>query len=396
MTNYLNQISGAIFIVFISICSADVNAQELKGEQLAEAILYRYQPHINTMTNKGWDHSNSIVLHAMEKLYAQNHKVEYLDYIQRFVDEFVKPDGTLVEMHTELDGIHPAVLCLFLYQETGEEKYKVAAKNMRDFPLGEEGSPSVFQQTPEGGFWHKNNDHYNQVMTVDGVYMANPFLVKYGMMFNDSIAINTATFQTLLVSSHTWNLESHLPYHGWDSSHEKSWANPITGTSSEVWSRCVGWYIMALVDMLAELPETHQDYADLLYLYQQLAVGVKDNQMSDGLWCQMVNRPEAKGNYPETSGSGMIIYGLQKGVDKGWLDPSYQQVADRAWGALQNYLVSYKDGYLQVTSFNPGMGIKDNQEEYLKVRPTVCPSDEKKQHPHGYCAVLMAASEMEY
>lgn len=368
----------------------------LKGEEMAEGILYRYQPTINSMTNKGWDHSNSIVLHGLEKLYRKNGDQLYLEYIQRFVDDFIGEDGSLVEKHAELDGIHPAVLCLFLYEETGQEKYKVAAKNMRDFLIGTPDAPSVFRKTSEGGFWHKNNDHYQDVMTVDGVYMANPFLIKYGRMFGDTVAVNTATFQTLLVSSHTWNLETRLPYHGWDASHLHSWSNPITGTSPEVWSRSVGWYIMALADMLIELPKSHPDYADLLYIYQSLAVGVKENQREDGLWNQMVNRPSVEGNYLETSGSGMIIFGLQMGIEQGWIDDSYQYVTNLAWQGMQRYLVQYTDGYLQVTSFNPGMGIKDNLEEYLKVRPTVCPSEEKKQHPHGYCAVLMAASVMEY
>lgn len=367
------------------------------GEQFSETIINRYQPTINTMTDKGWDHSNSIILHGMEKIYQQTNNDTYLAYIKSFVDTHVDDQGNITGLKTELDGIHPGILCLFLYEVTNEEKYKVAATNMRNYLLGTESSPSVFQQTPNGGYWHKNNDHYENVMTVDGVYMSNPFLVKYGVMFNDQKSIDAATFQTLLVAAHTFNIDSKLPYHGWDYHKTKSWAHPVTGTSSEVWSRSIGWFSMALADILENLPADHKDFDAIRYLYQQLAEGIIHNQDPEhGVWYQMIAHQELDGNYPETSGTGMIIYALKKGVNEGWLDDSYNPHLDLAWSGMQKYISTHKDGMPQINSFNPGMGIKDNIQEYLKVRPVSCPSEDVKQHPHGYCAVLMAASVMEY
>ncbi|WP_221409878.1 glycoside hydrolase family 105 protein [Reichenbachiella sp. MSK19-1] len=366
------------------------------GVDFSDAIISRYQPNINAMTGKDWDHANSIILHGMEKIYAHTGDKTYVQYIQSFVDDFVSNEGEVRGLKTELDGIHPGVLCLFLYQETGEERYQVAAQQMRDFLIGTVDHPSVFQKTPDGGYWHKNNDHYEQVMTVDGAYMSNPFLVKYGQMFDDSESLDVATFQTLLIASRSFNIESHLPYHGWNYAKNKSWSNAITGTSTEVWSRSVGWFSMALVDILDDLPATHSDYQNILYLFQQLSVGIKETQNQQGLWYQMVNHPSAFGNYIETSGSGMVIYALKKGMDKGWLDTSYEGVVNQAWNSMQTYISTNPDGLPQINSFNPGMGIKDNLDEYIKVRPVSCTSESEKQHPHGYCAILMAASVMEF
>lgn len=386
-----------LLLTFSLLVSIFINGQSKSvGDAFGNAIITRYQPTINTMTHKDWDHSNSIVLNGLIKLYENEKNPAYLTYIQKFVDEYVDVNGHIESLKPELDGMHPGVLLLYLYKHTGQEKYKKAATQMRNYLIGTKTQKSIFHETPDGGYWHKNNDHYHNVMTIDGAYMSNPFLVQYGILFDDIAAINTATFETLLVASHTFNIDLNLAYHGWDYDKKHVWSHKITGTSTQIWSRSIGWFSMALADILENLPENHKDYSSLLYLYQQLASGIKNHQNpNDGLWYQIVTNPERKGNYPETSGSGMIIYALKKGVDNKWLDNSYQLVCKKGWDGLQKKVSINKDGMPQINSFAPGMGIKNNAEEYIAVQPVSCPSNDEKQHPHGYCAVLMASSVME-
>lgn len=378
--------------LLIAFYNSSIAQSEKIGTELSEAIITRYQPTINSMTQKGWDHSNSIILHGMEKIYLKNKDPKYLEYIKKFVDEFVDENGVITDLKPELDRIQPGVLCLFLFEETGELKYKYAATQLKDYLF----TSSLFNTTPEGGYWHKNNDHYNGVMTIDGTYMLSPFLIRYGVLFNDSLSIETAIDQTLLVASKTFNIEIKLPYHGWDSNKEKEWANQITGTSPEIWSRSIGWFSMALIDILEYLPNSHKDYNKILYLYQQLAKGIKENQNNDGMWYQLLKLHNIDDNYPETSGTGMIIYALKKGINRGFLDQDYNETVDKGWMALKTFITPYSDGYLMVNSFCPGMGIQKSVNDYLTIRPVNSPSLGEKQHPHGYCAVLMASSVMEF
>ena len=200
------------------------------GKKFSDAIVARYQPTIDAMTHHGWDHSNSIILHGMEKIYTRTYNKSYLNYIKSFVDTFVSPDGSVKGLHPTLDGMHPGVLCLFLYEQTGQNKYKIAATNIRNYIIGTANSPSAFNKTPDGGYWHKNDEHYKNVMTVDGAYMANPFLVRYGKLFHDEKSVDVATFQILLVASHCFNPETKLPYHRYgclDPSTRKPDDNPI-------------------------------------------------------------------------------------------------------------------------------------------------------------------------
>lgn len=366
------------------------------GDKLTNDIIRRHQPTINNMTGHGWDHSNSVILHGMEKNYVKTKNSKHLAYIKSFVDNHVNEDGTINGLINTLDGMHPGVLCLFFYQETGEQKYLRAAATMRNHILGDGSSKPAIPQTPDGGYWHKNEEKYRDVMSVDGAYMTYPFLLRYGLMAKDEHAIDVALQQTLMVSEKSFNREIGLPYHAWDYNKNKSWANKITGQSTQFWSRASGWYAMALVDMLEALPKEHKNYPRLLTYYTELAQGLMRWQdKKTGLWFHVVDKADSEGNYPEMAGSGMMTYALAKGARLGLLDKEAMLSAEKSWAGMQNFIVPYKDGGLQVQSVAPGMSCQDDYAGYVAIRPVSVPSDEPKQHAHGYMAVLLAASEME-
>lgn len=381
--------------VFINFSNATENSKPV-GTQVADAIIARYQPTIDVLTHHGWDHSNSIVLHGIEKIYLHNKNAQYLDYIKNFADDYINADGSINGLLTTLDGMHPGVICLFLYQQTGEEKYRLAAQTMRNHLLGSEAKPSVFNKTPDGGYWHKNDEKYKNVLSVDGLYMKDPFLVRYGVMFNEPNTINAALEQVLLVAQRSFNIRTNLAFHAWSYDKNPAWADPITGQASQYWSRASGWLVMALVDILEYLPKDHKDYSKITYLYQRLAQGIKASQNpANGLWYQVLDAYNQPDNYPEISGSGMMVYGLQKGVALKLLPEEYSLIAKRGWQGMQTYIKTYTDGGPQITSVAPGMSAQINYQAYVDIKPISVPSPAPKQYSHGYIGVLMAASVME-
>jgi unsaturated rhamnogalacturonyl hydrolase len=385
-------------LLFVFVFSCNLFAQSSTwGVKFSNAIVSRYTPTVNTMTGKGWEYSNGIILHGMEKIYLQTKTAAYLNYIKAYVDAYVSSTGAVSGLGTTLDKIQPGILCLFLYEQTGQTKYKTAATNIRNYLLGTPSAASKFAKTPDGGYWHKNDGNYNNVMMLDGIYMAHPFLVKYGALFNDTTCFTVASFQTLLLASHVMPT-GNLPRHAWDYSKTKSWANRTTGNSPEVWSRGTGWFAMALVDILRYFPKTHRNYAPLLALYQRLAAGIlATRNASTGLWYQVMDKSTSAGNYVETSGSGMFIYALKKGIDNAWISSStYLPAVQDAWTKYQTKIANYSDGKPQITSFAPAMGAQNSYSAYVGMLPVKCPSSSGTQHPHGYCGALMAASVMEY
>lgn len=366
------------------------------GTRFADAIITRYQPTIDAMTHHGWDHSNSAILHGIEKIYRHHPNQKYFAYIKAYADSFIQQDGSINGLINTLDGMHPGVVCLFMYEQTGEQKYKLAAQTMRNYFLGTKQQASPFHKTPDGGYWHKNDDKYHNVMSVDGTYMVYPFLVRYATLFNEPEIFDVIAKQILLVHEHSFNIKTKLPHHAWHYDKTKPWANPITGTATQFWSRASGWSSMALVDVLEYFPKNHPGYARLLFLFQQFAEGLASAQNpADGLWYQVLDSLQKPDNYPESSSSGMIIYALQKGVDLNLLDASYAQVSKHGWLGLQSKIKPYQDGGPQITSVAPAMGAQNDYAAYVAIRPISLPNDTQQQHPHGYIGVLMAAAVME-
>lgn len=349
------------------------------------------------MTFKGWEYSNGIVLHGMEKVYTNTRTTSYLNYIKSYVDLYVQPNGSVTNLSNTLDKIQPAILCLFLYKETGLEKYKTAATNIKNYFL----TGTTFKKTPDGGYWHKNNAQYTNIMMLDGIYMAHPFLAKYGKMFNDTQCLNTAIFQTLFIAGKTYNANTNLAKHAWDYSKTAAWCNPATGVSKEVWSRAMGWYMMGLVDILQYTPYDYPRRNELIDLLNNLCIGIKNTQdASTGLWYQVMDKQDSVGNYLESSGSGMFVYALKTAVDNEWIDTSYLDVCRKGWDGLKTKITTHTDGLPRINSFAPAMSVQNNYTAYVTTpyTPVNCPATGSfaTQHPHGYCGVLMAATAMEF
>ena len=226
--------------------------------------------------------------------------------------------------------------------------------------------------------------------------MVQPFLTNLAAVTNDTALFNTVAEQIMIISERSFNIKLQLPYHAWHYDKSKPWAHPITGTSTQFWSRACGWFGMALVDVLEHFPKQHKDYSKLSQLLVEFAQGVVNTQHpKTGFWYQVMDARDRVNNYPETSATGMLVYTLKKGVTLGLLDNSYEQYANKGWAALKTKIGTYRDGGPVIHSFAPGMGSQNTYEDYVAIRPVSIPSKAKKQHAHGYIGVLMAAAVME-
>ena len=118
-------------------------------------------------------------------------------------------------------------------------------------------------RTSEGGFWHKQK--YPHQMWLDGLYMGAPFYAEYATLFHEpTSSFDDVAKQIRLVAAHTYDPASGLFYHGWDESKQQAWANKETGASPNFWGRAIGWYGMALVDVLDCFPKDHPARPEIL------------------------------------------------------------------------------------------------------------------------------------
>lgn len=192
--------------------------------------------------------------------------------------------------------------------------------------------------------------------------MASPFLAQYAKEFDKPEWFDIVTHQIITVYEKTINPETGLLYHAWDESKEQRWCNKETGQSKQFWSRAMGWYMMALVDVLDYLPENHPDRNSIIKILQDVSDAVLEVQdKKTGLWYQVLDMGGQEGNYIEGSGSAMFVYTYAKGAKKGYLDQKYQEIASNKFDSIIKTLIPEgMDGFPQFTNICGGCGLGGN------------------------------------
>ena len=280
-----------------------------------------------------WDYCHGLELQAMLDVYDRYGDDKIYEYALAYADTMVNADGTIKMYKREefsLDRVNSGKFLFRIYEQTKDEKYKKALALMR----------SQFEDHPrneDGGFWHKLV--YQHQMWLDGIYMASPFMAEYGATFNQPQWIDEAVRQIRVCHKHTFDARTGLYYHAWDESKNQRWANSVTGQSPNFWGRSIGWWFMALVDVLDFVPADHEGRADLIAYVQGLAASLPYYQDKDGLWYQVIDQPEREGNFPEASVTTQCMYAIAKAVNKGYIDPKYRAVAEKAFNGLKEKLL---------------------------------------------------------
>ncbi|HXT15403.1 MAG TPA: glycoside hydrolase family 88 protein [Gemmatimonadaceae bacterium] len=319
-----------------------------------------------------WDYVAGLMLLAIDRVGSETHQPRFAAYVQRSVDSLVHPDGSIAgydQSEFNLDQINEGRALFILADRTHDPRYLRAADKLRDQLRHQ-------PRTAEGGFWHKKI--YPQQMWLDGLYMAEPFYAQYALRHGDTTAMNDVVRQFLLVARHLRDPKTGLYYHAWDSVHQQPWADSATGLSKNFWGRAVGWYLMAAMDVLDDLPKTHHDRPELIRVVRQLASDVaKVQDPVTGVWWQVLDQPNRAGNYLEASASGMLTYAFAKGARLGILDSSYRAVANRAFdGMLKQFVTVDANGLVSINGICKVAGLggnppRDGSYQYYVSEPVV-------------------------
>ncbi|MEN3323188.1 glycoside hydrolase family 88 protein [Mariniflexile soesokkakense] len=340
-----------------------------------------------------WSYTNGLVLSAAIKVYEQTNNEKFYDYTYAYANELVDSTGSIKTYKLSdqnLDMIKSGDVLLYLYSKTKEERF---LKAMEILNSQMESQP----KTSDGGYWHKKRYPYQ--MWLDGLYMAEPFHIRYAQEFIKDEAkkqkiYDDVVLQFDLIQKHSRDEKSGLLYHGWDESKEQKWANKETGNSQHFWSRGMGWYGMAMVDVLDFLPENHPGHERIITYLNQFAEAITKVQDKSGLWWQVLDQGDREGNYLEATGTSMFTYAFAKGVRKGYLDKKYLEVANKAYDALIKDLVSVEEnGIVNLNKCCAVAGLggnpyRDGSYEYY-INETIRSND-----PKGTGPFIMASLEL--
>ncbi|MEJ5963784.1 pectate lyase [Pedobacter immunditicola] len=369
--------------------------QASRSVQMAATVLdiWKDSMNLNPAVPKAvkWAYDQGVILEGIDGLWRKTGDGKYFAYMQKSMDFFVTKDGQInryLQADYNIDHIKNGKTLLKLYKVTGQPKYFKAAtllwEQLKQHP-----------RTKEGGFWHKKIYPYQ--MWLDGLYMGQPFYAEYAALIRDNAAYDDIAKQFIFMEQHARDEKTGLLYHGWDESRKQKWADPIKGTSPHFWGRAMGWYGMALVDVLDYFPATHPKRSELINILKRLSVSVRKYQdPKTGLWWDIVDQGGRKGNYLEASASSMFVYTLTKGVRKGYLDNDNVAAALKGYRGIEKQFLEESPDKTKVdlhgTVSVSGLGGKpyrDGSYEYY-ISEKVITND-----PKGVGAFLLAANEVE-
>ena len=279
-------------------------------------------------------------------------------------------------------------------QMIADQRFAEALKGIRTANSTYVITPSTLKGAA-GGWWHKSN--YVNQMWCDGQYMGPALLAQmmtsyggYQPITKDDWTLITRQFS--IAWDYLWNSDTRLLYHAFTAepagAAAKDWAG-ISATpgaevyhSAEYWGRAVGWYFLALVDVLEQMQKARltatANYQTLRGYLRQLAEGLKARQdAATGCWYQLLAHDgrftaqtydasyrytdQPVKNYLESSCTAIFIAAYLKGIRLRLLDEQYLVTAIQAYqGFVNQFMVADGKGGVHLIGCCKSAGLGGN------------------------------------
>lgn len=295
-------------------------------------------------------------------------------YADAFYNGNINNNGTIKNYITgELDSV-PTARGLFDLLDTSAnaEKYKKAIQYVYTQLEGQ-----VAYSNCGGNFLHKQDGNGNPTggwttwnIGLDGLYMAQPFLMecanaidsgKLTLKDKSGDTVTSASIYAAVYDRFAWVAENMydsttgLYHHGWNVSKN-------TG-NGHFWGRGIGWYAVALVDVIDMMPDTYQ--TEMTPYLTKLFDGMLQYQDANtGMWYNVVTRTtDLSKNILETSVSSMMAYALMKAYNQGFVtDAKYGKTGLAAFNSVVSNKVTGSEGSYAVkdTYLKSGVGTTDS------------------------------------
>ena len=291
-----------------------------------------------------WNYTTGLELKAFLDCSYMDELLPVREYVRDWYEAIIDSTGAIgggyKEANYSLDHICPGWTLLKLVKSYPEEKYFKAIEQLYR-------QLQAQPRNAEGGFWHKQI--YPDQMWLDGLYMAMPFYAEYT---RDYVAdsLRSAHYEDIvhqfsLAYERCYDPANGLLRHAWDASHRMFWCDPQTGQSAHAWGRALGWYCMALVEVIDILNQDSrfEDKTLPSILSSVFASLLKVADPETGLWYQVLDCPGREGNYLEATCNAMFAYAMLKGVRLGVLDGVDEKMACQTYEQMVKTFVTVDD-----------------------------------------------------
>lgn len=336
----MNRLIPAILAMAALVSCADKTepmSEKMVRSQMSRCPEPTYLDYLNGKLK--WGYTPGLELKAFLEVYDTYGGQDIYDYVHLWYDDVVNADGTIKTYSVEkynVDLICPGRSLFYFYDKTGEEKYRKAIELIKT-------QIDAQPRTSEGAFWHKQI--YPHQIWLDGVYMAEPFYAEYAKRYmsgeEQAEAYKEIVNEFITAAKHTYDPATGLYRHAWDESRSMFWCDPQTGQSQHCWGRALGWYCMAIVDVLDYLPENLAERQSLIDLLKSICAELpKWADPVSGVWYQVLDQPGREGNYLEATCSAMFSYTFLKGIRMGYLDKDLLPYAKKVYEDVVKEFIS--------------------------------------------------------
>ncbi|MBO5663472.1 MAG: glycoside hydrolase family 88 protein [Bacteroidales bacterium] len=340
------------------------NPQKPLSVWMAESEMQRIPDgtYLDEMNGKlKWNYTSSIEMLAFMDLTTATGDERFWNYTKHYIDTMIDEKGVITSYklsNYNIDHVCPGKMLFDMYERHGEARYKIAMDTLFSQLMSH-------PRTQDSGFWHKQV--YPHQMWLDGLYMGAPYYAEYVHQFipaeQQAAYFEDVARQFIVVGEHTYDPATQVYRHGWDESKSMFWCNPETGQSAHCWGRGLGWYVMGMIDALEFLPEG-ESRDQVVKIFQDIYLYTlpKYQDHKTKMWYQVLECPHRKGNYLESTGSIMFVYGFLKAIKLGVLDEKYTFKAMDWYRKFVDCFVKVnEDGTISITDCCAGAGLGGKQ-----------------------------------
>lgn len=349
------------------------------GKLACDTIIEKYQA-IDLPPKGGFHYHQGVFLSGMMNIYSICGDEKYFNYMKEWVDSIVTEPGVIRWFDKgALDDYMAGIHLVTLYKKTGDEKYSVAMKLQM-------GNLRNWRRNSYGGFWHMEQWSCRQ-MWLDGLYMAGPVQMQYAKLFDAPYLSEQAVEQAFIMYEHMHDEETGLMYHAWDPRLSAEWADKNTGLSEEFWGRAIGWYVVAILDMMEHMDNNCEAYQRLAAIERNVLSSIaKYQDPISGAWYQVVDKGSKQDNWHESSCSCLFTYAIAKAVRMGIVDRKFLHVAVKGFDSVISEFITVEGKELTMSGICIGTGVLQ-YEGYIN-RPT------SVNDLHGMGAFVLMCAEM--
>lgn len=209
-------------------------------------------------------------------------------------------------------------------------------------------------RSPDGIVCVPNSDRLK--LWIDAAFAVTPFMLFAGLALGKELYIDEAFEQTRKMYELFRDPENGLM-------HQTLGYSAPGVMSPDHWGRGSGWALIALTELVQYLPDGHPHRPASETMFKDLLAACLRFQDKQGMWHQEIIDHKS---YVETSGSGLILYALGVGLEKGILPAELMASYLRGLRGYLQYL--REDGTVYHTCDGPGIGTVAN---YIQRPPVV-------------------------